>query len=278
MRLVAPRLFENTTVRVVRTPADECVTCSSEASLSEIQKICEEHGFDMIPVLKESRVIGTVWRSDIETGSHEDENVGPHLRDRSGTTVERDTPLVNVIGRLAETRALAVEHEGEFDGVVTYADLNKRSFRVLIYAFLAELEVQLGELLRSEINDGSAFVEQYSDELRASSIGAWIKSVHDGVELHPVQRMYLSEMVKIISKDRDLRVQLGFSSRNDAEDYLGGLMDLRNDVMHPVRSLVRSPEDVSQLDRRTKRLIDLLEGPLDAIEVNFEPGVSSSLG
>lgn len=182
-------------------------------------------------------------------------------------TVGRDTPLLDVLEQLARSRALAVTHDGEFDGIVTYADLNKRPFRVLIYAFLAELEGSLGELVRSECPDGDEFIRRYANDLRKRSIGAWVQAVENDVEIHPVERLNLSELVSIVASEEALWDDLDFPSKTQAKKSLGGLVDLRHDVMHPVRFLVREPSDASKLAERLSRLIELLDQRLDAVSV-----------
>ncbi|HSR32867.1 MAG TPA: hypothetical protein VLY63_20070, partial [Anaerolineae bacterium] len=56
-----------------------------------------------------------------------------------------------------------------------------------------------------------------------------------------------------------LRSRLGFSSRRAVENALGGLNDLRNRTMHPVRPLLtRIPEDLERLRRYGQQAGEIL--------------------
>lgn len=57
--------------------------------------------------------------------------------------------------------------------------------------------------------------------------------------------------------EKDLYGQLGYS-RELFERSLGSLAELRDEVAHPARSIVRQPEAVSRLWRRVQRIEDAL--------------------
>ena len=64
----------------------------------------------------------------------------------------------------------------------------------------------------------------------------------------------LSNLVRIIAKNQIIYTELGFDSRNRLEDEIGGLVDLRHDIMHPVRTLVSDAESMGVLANREKTL------------------------
>jgi hypothetical protein len=74
-----------------------------------------------------------------------------------------------------------------------------------------------------------------------------------------VQLLRLSDLINITAKHEALRSQLGFSSRGAVEKALGGLNDLRNRTMHPVRPLLaRLPEDMERLQRYGQQAGEIL--------------------
>ena len=58
----------------------------------------------------------------------------------------------------------------------------------------------------------------------------------------------------IIAKNEALRCELGFSSREKFNKHVGGLIDLRQTIMHPVRTLVSDADSMDTLVKREKRL------------------------
>jgi hypothetical protein len=79
------------------------------------------------------------------------------------------------------------------------------------------------------------------------------------IGVDPVQLLRLSDVINIAAKHEPLRSQLGFASRRAVEKALGGLNDLRNRTMHPVRPLlVRVPEDLERLQRYGQQAGEIL--------------------
>lgn len=75
--------------------------------------------------------------------------------------------------------------------------------------------------------------------------------------------MTLSEMMKVVGKSEALRENFGYSSRNQFKKNLGGLVPLRNKVMHASRTLVHNWSDLKQLLDRVlgaESAIELMEG------------------
>jgi len=79
------------------------------------------------------------------------------------------------------------------------------------------------------------------------------------IGVDPVQLLRLSDVINIAAKHEPLRSQLGFASRRAVENALGGLNDLRNRTMHPVRPLLsRLPEDMERLQRYGQQAGEIL--------------------
>ncbi|MCK4391782.1 hypothetical protein KAX17_02650, partial [Candidatus Bipolaricaulota bacterium] len=70
----------------------------------------------------------------------------------------------------------------------------------------------------------------------------------------PIEYLDFSNLVEITVKDESLYRELGFNSRCEVRSELGGLVDLRHDIMHPVRTLVSDAESMDKLASREKRL------------------------
>jgi hypothetical protein len=115
--------------------------------------------------------------------------------------------------------------------------------RLWLYNLIGELELAFAASIRDNYTDIDAPLQLLSEERRRTVESQSRNLTKGNVDVDPVQLLCLSDLVNIVAKQEDLRRALGFSSRTQAEDCLNGLVVLRNQAMHPVRSLL---EDVSQ--------------------------------
>lgn len=146
--------------------------------------------------------------------------------------------------------------------ILTLADANKRRARELFYRVLSEFEVQLAQMVKRKHPDS----ESLFGEAKPEAIGRWQKSKIDGLVVHISEHMYLSTLMKIVGKSDSLREEMGYTSRNEFDDDLGALNNLRHRIMHPTKTLVHNAEDLAKEVSRIERAVEALER-LDRKEV-----------
>lgn len=146
--------------------------------------------------------------------------------------------------------------------IVTLADANKRRARELFYRVLSEFEVQLAHLVEQEYPDS----ESLFTDAKPEAIGRWQKSKIEELVVHISEHMYLSTLLTVVGKSDNLRGRMGYSSRNQFDKDLGGLVDLRNRIMHPTQTLVHDSDDLEKEIGRVNRAVDALDN-LDAKEI-----------
>ena len=260
MRRLLPHLLRETDVGLIRTAAPNVVTTTESEPVEEALARCDSpHDFDMLPVLRNGEVVGTFWPEDVTEA--EGKTVGQAMRPPRDHAVARSTQISDLFPLLAQKKVLVVTGDGGMvlDGVVSYADLNRRPVRVLVYAFLSELEGKLGESLRSAEGDPDRFLKQYGKFLNESTLGRWMKARLSGVGIHPIENSSLSDLARILSEVEGHRSKLGFQTKGEATRAFSPLAEMRNKVMHPVRLLVRSLDDAKKLDECFNKLTHLLE-------------------
>lgn len=142
-----------------------------------------------------------------------------------------------------------------FYQIITLADVNRRVVKDVIYPVIAELESRLA----SEIQQVDYTPEELYPDLNPETIGRREKDKITGVQMHIAEYMTLSEMMKVVGKSEALREKFGYSSRNQFKKDLGGLVPLRNKVMHASRTLVRNRSDLEQLIDRVLRAESAIE-------------------
>jgi hypothetical protein len=90
--------------------------------------------------------------------------------------------------------------------------------------------------------------------------------------------MTLSEMMKIIGKSESMRAKFGFSSRNRFDSGLGGgVIKLRNKVMHPTRTLIQDDSDLLKLVERLERIEEALRNYGVAFRRSYEEPYSTDI-
>ena len=172
-----------------------------------------------------------------------------------------DTQVRDVVRCLADQSRLFffLSDASEVVGLISVVNLNRRPVKVWLFSLISEIEVRLGEFLSRHCND---------DEIYALTLGCAKHPKYDevkrryqtdrdnGLELPVVEYLYFSDLVGLVI-EKGLYGQLDYS-RTSFERSLGSLAELRDEVAHPARSIVREPEAVSKLWRRVQRIEDAL--------------------
>jgi hypothetical protein len=212
----------------------------------------DDQPFDVIPVVQNNRIIGV-----LEKGTTHRQP----LSDR--WLISRDTGIPDLVCLFAKTRqkAFLVLHKQDVIGLVSPADLNKLPARVYIYNLIGELELALMELIKSQFSYREESIIDLLGETRCAKLQDISKDLEEGnADVGLIQQLYLSDLIEIVVKDQNLRIILGFASRNKAKDYLGGLNELRHRTMHLVKPLLEKvPEDLDKLHQRVNRAMEILE-------------------
>jgi hypothetical protein len=255
VQLVLPLLKEHQKVRWIRTANPHLKIAHPEDDAAALVEFCRAKDYSILPVVKGDAVVGVIFPQAHDYAGR----VANSMHPAAEHTIGRDEPLVENIERLANAIGLLVIHEGKLDGVVTYSDLNRRSFRVLVYAHIAELEGRMADIARRDHPDADVFLGKFSEHLSDDVEDRWQHAIAEGVAIHPVEQCDLSDLLAIFRKDAALRQQLGYPTSSSLQRDLGGLVDTRHAIMHPVRPLIRSADDAHKLWRRIQAMGRVLE-------------------
>ncbi len=148
------------------------------------------------------------------------------------------------------------EEDGIVLGLLTLADLNKSSFRAILYQLFAELEVSLSKIVDQKFEDHWEWINLLNQDQQMLLIGGWEIAKRNKVNLRPINGANLTQILKIIGNSEELRKAMNFNTKNKYEDSANKIPDIRNKIMHPVRPLVLNSTDVSRL---RKCLISITE-------------------
>jgi len=177
----------------------------------------------------------------------------------SGNVVSADASIGRLMQWIIEPGFLFVLEGRDVTGFIAVSDFNKQPVRGYLYLLLARLEVGLAELVRRRFpdqenalallpSDGQGIVrERFDGDRRA------------GEESELVAYFDFSDLIKVVTEDAGIRRAISGRSRNGWSEYAGGLVRLRNDVMHPVRNAVLAKGGLIRLQDREQRLRSLIE-------------------
>ena len=167
------------------------------------------------------------------------ESFGPERWDVE-ETVEylTDDELATNHPELAKEHTIDSEHL-----IITLSDLNKREMKEMMYSVFAKLTSELSRRIENQHPDSEEILRFVSEE----SVGRWKKERLDGKVAHIAEYTTLSDMIHILKGSNSHFVNAcGFESKNDI-DNLRKIIDIRNHVMHPNRSLVYDRSDIPDI-------------------------------
>lgn len=213
-----------------------------EAALSRLG----DH-YDLAPVLDADRCLGLVERRALRPGAPVRAAGIDGVALAGPTSLAPRDPFDRVIGALCAVPAAVVSDErGAFAGMIHFADLNRHVLRVYLYLWLSALEMALARLV-ARLASGDAWIDLLDHQARVMVLGRHQVNLRDRVELDPIEGVELADLVKVLRRLPRGVESLGLSSKTQFDQRVGHVVELRHAAMHPVRTLVRSHEDVPRL-------------------------------
>ncbi len=239
------------TVETIMTPRGELLTAERGTDQAGARAEAGQRRFDLLPITENGRIVEIL----VAQGGTPEPLTGRWL-------VSRDTSIPDLLQLFLESGqpGFLVWQRQDVVGLVTPADLNKLPVRVYLYFLIGEVELALTLQIRSHFAGVPGQALQMLSAKRRREIEEQIAGLTaQNIGVDPVELLRLSDVINIAAKHEPLRRQLGFSSRGAVETALGGLNDLRNRTMHPVRPLLAQvPEDMERLQRYGRQAGEIL--------------------
>ena len=240
------------------------------AKAGKVLELLQANKWDSITVTSKGRVVGYVKRTRLMRTEADQpiRNVTHSLA--GGSIISGDTPIAEVMEWIAEQRIVFVLEGREISGIVTIWDFNKQTARAYYYLVLAGLEIALADLIRWRYGDnqsniiahlGSRDTEELTERLARDRSG----SGHDDIVSH----LNFKHLLRVFEKDRALRAELGKYDGPKWNSMTKPLGELRNEVMHPVKTLVGSVDDMKALSRDIDNAIELVEHAIVALRKKY---------
>jgi hypothetical protein len=215
--------------------------------------------------MDDERPVGFVLASRIERHHRRvDEALVPL---GSGNVVSADASVGDLMDWIIRPGFLFVLEGREVTGFITVHDFNKQPARGHLYLLLARLESDLARLVRFHYRaDSEASLPFLSDPAQSEIRQRFADDVNADVDSDLFAYFDLSDLVRLVGRDETLRARIPDMTKGRWRSLSGGLVELRNQVMHPVRNVVLTKSGLETLHRRERRTRELIAMVEDAIE------------
>ena len=258
--------------RHIQIDLERAPTFDLYAKAGNVLKTMNTNHWENVAVMSKGRIVGYVRRSKLLKADPEQpiRNVTNSLA--GGAIVSGDTPIAEIMEWIADQRILFVLEGREITGGISIWDFNKQPARAYYYLVLAGLEIALADLIRWKYGAnqsnliahlGSRDVEDLNLRMQRSGVG----SGHDDI----VSYLDFKHLLRVFAKDRALRMELGKYETNEWNSMTKPLGELRNEVMHPVTTLVGSVDDMRALTRNIENATTLVEKAILALRKKYPP-------
>jgi hypothetical protein len=230
---------------------------AAEADPTEAVRIMSDHRFDILPIAAPGGV-----KEYFHTKVWDDYSTVIRQRITHRDVISFATPLRDVIKGFAlnSRHFYFLGNERRIVGLISVANLNCRQVRVYLFSLLSELEIELGKLISDRCGESELLQLTFGTDLKPKYEGVKQRYNSDkakGIDVPFVEYLYLSDMIKVIRKKK-LFDRLGYQSAGKFEDAFGSLVELRDAVAHPTRSLIVDSKSCDKLWSRIDRIEEAL--------------------
>jgi hypothetical protein len=176
----------------------------------------------------------------------------------SNQVTDSETPLRETLIMLGEQPFLFVTSLGAVGGIITRADLQKPSVRMWLFGLITLVEHAFSELIRVRYPD-NAWREYLSDNRleRAERFQAERRRRNESMDL--ISCLALADKGQLLSKDREIREQLGMGSRSAAREAVRNMEQLRNSLAHAHDIVTGSWRTIVNLSVNVDKVLGLYE-------------------
>lgn len=221
--------------------------------------------YDATPILKDDIIDSFILKTDQDK----------KMQITREWLISSDTSIPDLLEIFVKSSkpVLFVFQKQDLIGLVTPADLNKIEARLFIYVLIGQLELKLANFIRDK---GKLTKEQILfslSEYRRTELSQMMEMMLDEdvyVDFDLIEQLQFSDLLSIIKEQTALFKALNYSSTANTHKNLGGLNQLRNNIMHPISPLIQNKnESLKQLHDRISRIEDLFQR-LDEAYKNYE--------
>ena len=167
-----------------------------------------------------------------------------------------NAPLSELVLALDQVPYFFVEFLGEISGIVTRTDLDDPPVRMWLFGLITLIEMRFLTLINRRFKDDS-WQQNLSKKRLEKAVALQAERRRRKQDPDLLDCLQFSDKAQIVVRDEQLREQIGFQSRRQAEQAIKNLEKLRNNLAHA--------QDIVSLDWQT--IVNLSENLEAVIEI-----------
>lgn len=263
-------LGQGVRARHIQIDMERAPTVDLYTKAGNVLKTMNANRWENLAVTSKGRVVGYVRRTKLLKADPEGpiRNVTNSLA--GGAIVSGDTPISELMAYIADQRILFVLEGREISGLVSIWDFNKQPARAYYYLVLAGLEIALADLIRWRYGNNQSNLIAHLGSRDVTELQERMGRDRSGVgHADIVSFLNFKHLLRIFERERALRMELGKFETNKWNSMTRPLGELRNEVMHPVTTLVGSVDDMRALTKNLEVATDLVEKAIVALRKKY---------
>ena len=245
----------------IQTPSNRVVSFGAGESQRKVARKLRDLDFDHAPVLEGGKFIGFVALDELDDVR---EPISEKMRPINvDFLISSDTPLAEALVALSAKPMWLTLAGTEIAGLVTPYDVNKQAGRTYFFLLISELEMRIANFIRDRYRDQFRVLKWLDPGDQAQRLKAFDRARKAGTEADLVSVLYFPHILRIAGRSRSIAATLGLPPRLEWEELSGKFRSLRNDVSHPVQSIVKPGRPFGELVRLEESLRSLVENAPD---------------
>lgn len=146
-------------------------------------------------------------------------------------------------------------------GLLSLSNFNNREFYVYLFSLISYIEKELAKLIDSDYREAFRVLEKKANNEDLKKQLNIINERYNKDKLNDAENnykeyLYLHHLLWLISSESNYKL-LEYSNESDFIKHTGKIKNIRNNVAHPIKSLVRNLNDLENLHIGLSKIYDL---------------------
>lgn len=229
----------------------------------DIRKTMIQKNFDVVPIYNKHKVFNSYF-----TISKQDNVILQENKINQDDRMYYLTHIRDAVWRMNKTKKthffLSNGHdENDIVGLLSLSNYNCREFYVYLFSLISYIEREFAHIIECDKTKGFQILEEMSqtEELKGqlkTIIDRFKQDERNGNENDFKEYLYLQQLIFLIKGEGKYK-KLNYKNSNDFESGTSQLKNLRNNIAHPVKSIVRDLNDLNKLNSGINKLYEYKE-------------------
>ena len=193
--------------------AEELVSCRSNQKIEKCNNKMVKRKFDILGVRQEGIIIGYITKSNNTKGLAAD---FVNIIENS-EVLASNCSILDVLKKLKQLNRIFIQNNNEINGIITRADLQKPSVRIVLFGLITVFEFYMTQLIRNFYPDDSWRKKLKKRRLKKAKRTCKLRKRRNE-EIDLIECLELSDKSVLLIKNNKKAInELGFQSNNNAK-------------------------------------------------------------